>query len=144
MSLGGEIDLSCCAPGSEGVRIPPRMEDKMIPFVADHVDGDLQLLVAESLYGSEVYSSSSPWLKEVIEQPRATISSGLAQTKGLQTGDMVKITWPKGHIQLSVTVAGSMSDTTVVITRIRGSVTDGMVPGGGVVSCEIEKLEGDK
>ena len=135
--------LSQLKANSEGRRIAiPRQHPESLPLnVASSFGSDqLQLLVTETLYGSELLSSLSPCLQELIPAPFVTVHPQDAARFKLEEGKKVLLGTPMGDLTLTLRIEGDMVPGVAIVPRLRGTVLEPLVPGNESLPCRIEKV----
>jgi NADH-quinone oxidoreductase subunit G len=102
-------------------------------------ESGLRLLVTETLFGSEVLSSYSKPLDAVIPVPTAMLHAQDAAALGIAEGDLVRVSWANGRVELRVRLSQHMARRLVVVPRLRRTVVQDLVPGSPLVPCRLEK-----
>lgn len=99
----------------------------------------LQLLVTETLFGSELLSSLSPCLEGVGPAPFIMLHPQDASRLKLEAGRPVVLTTPAGEMRLELRIQEDMAPGIAIVPRLRGTDLEALVPGSEPLSCRIEK-----
>ncbi|MCF8049627.1 MAG: NADH-quinone oxidoreductase subunit NuoG [Desulfobacterales bacterium] len=78
-----------------------------------------ELLLVESVYGTEALSRSSPWLQELESEPALTLHPEDASRWGLQHGDRCELSTEAGALTVPVHTSRSTAPGTLVLPRHR-------------------------
>lgn len=78
-----------------------------------------QLLLVEALYGTEILSSTAPWLQELESEPALTLHPQDACRWGLQPGDRCELSTEAGTLTVPVRTAETTAPGTLVLPRHR-------------------------
>lgn len=135
--------LSCLEPNGEGLRIAAPRQHPVPPqsSIASVMAPDqLQLLVTETLYGSELLSNLSPCLQDVIPAPFVMVHPQDATRFKLEEGKTVIVGTPAGDLTLILRIKGDMVPGVAIVPRLRGTVLEPLVPGTEPLPCRIEKV----
>jgi NADH-quinone oxidoreductase subunit G len=150
MNLRSEIEkndhrfagLSQLEASGEGRRIaaPRPYSLSHQPNIAGITGSDqLQLLVTETLYGSELLSNLSSCLQEPTPSPFVMLHPQDATRFKLEEGKKVLLGTPAGDLTLTLRIEGDMVPGVAIVPRLRGTVLDPLVPGTEPLPCRIEK-----
>ncbi|ABA87470.1 NADH dehydrogenase I, G subunit [Syntrophotalea carbinolica DSM 2380] len=134
--------LSMLAAGDEGRRIAAARPAPPVPEegVGSAAAADqLQLLVTETLYGSELLSDLSSCLQSVKPEPYVMLHPQDAARLKLEEGKMVRLCTPVGELDLKLRLNGDMATGMAIVPRLRGTLLEPLVPGVEPLSCRIEK-----
>ena len=126
----------------EGRRIAaPRQQPVSLQSnAASSIGSDqLQLLVTETLYGSELLSSLSPCLQELTPPPFVMLHPQDATRFKLEEGKKVLLGTPLGDLTLTLRIEADMVPGVAIVPRLRGTVLEPLVPGTESLPCRIEK-----
>lgn len=133
-------NLTGINPNDTGIRIRiGNHEELKVRDRAKTSESGLRLLVTEALIGSEVLSSYSAPLDEVVPKPSATLHREDAAALGITEGDTVMLVCPQGRFSVTAHVSERMARGVVVVPRLRKYEITALVPGGGLVPCSLEK-----
>jgi NADH-quinone oxidoreductase subunit G len=127
---------------SEGCRIAaPRSTpvQKPRPVVDPAASDQLPLMVAESLYGSELLSDFSPCLQTVKPEPYVMLHPQEVTRLKLEEGKPVVLRTAEVDLTLALRIESGMSPGVAIVPRLRGTVLEPLLPGTESLFCRIEK-----
>lgn len=136
--FAGLIELTAEGPGRR-VLSGNQTLPAPAPIIAGHSD-TLQLLVCESLYGSETLSVHSAPLAAVCPQPYLLLHEQDAARLGIAADDRVLLTAGVEQLTLPARLSARMAVGLVMVPRLRGTDLDSFYPGQPPLPCRVEKV----
>ncbi|APG28016.1 NADH dehydrogenase (quinone) subunit G [Syntrophotalea acetylenivorans] len=111
-----------------------------LPSVAtDQVDS-LQLLVCETLYGSESLSALSAPLDPVRSQPYLLLHQLDATRLGIANDDLVLLSAGDAQLTLPARLSDRMAAGIIIVPHLRNTELDIFYPGRQPLPCRVEKV----
>ncbi len=101
--------------------------------------GTLRLLAVESLFGTEILSSRSAALDQVIPEPRVLVHPDDALRFGLAEGDQARLSTEHAHARVTVRTSAAMAPGLAIVPRLRGTALEQFAAGCGHLDCVLEK-----
>ncbi|MCD4688412.1 MAG: NADH-quinone oxidoreductase subunit NuoG [Desulfuromonadaceae bacterium] len=105
----------------------------------DQVDA-LQLLVCETLYGSELLSAHSAPLDPVRPQPYLLLHELDADRLGIAADDLVRLSAGEIQLTLPAQLSDRMAAGIVIVPRLRRTELESFYPGQPSQPCRVEKV----
>jgi NADH-quinone oxidoreductase subunit G len=99
----------------------------------------LSLLVTESLFGSEPLSSCSAPVAAAAPAPVLRLNAAEAGELDLVEGEQAVLSGDFGELRLPVRLEPDQARGLAVVARLRGTITGGLVPGGGFSAVRVRK-----
>ncbi len=136
--LAGLAELSA---GGDGLRVQagakgPLPLSSVIPKASDA----LQLLVCETLYGSELLSVYSAPLDPVLTQPYLLLHKLDANRLGITDDDLVQLTAGDAQLTLPARLSERMVTGVIIAPRLRNTELESLYPGQPPLPCRVEKV----
>lgn len=100
----------------------------------------LQLLVCQTLYGSESLSSHSAPLDAVCPQPYLLLHENDAARLGIAAENLVQLFTGEEQLTLPVRLSNRMAEGLVIVPHLRNTELECFYPGGVPQPCRIEKV----
>lgn len=136
--LAGLPELS--AEGA-GLRIQAGDKEPLpLPSVAPNVSDALQLLVCETLYGSELLSVHSAPLDPVLTQPYLLLHELDAGRLGIADDDLVQLTAGDAQLTLPARLSDRIATGVIIVPRLRNTELESLYPGQPPLPCRVEKV----
>ncbi len=136
--LAGLPELSAEGPGQRV--LPGNGASSSVPPAVATADESLQLLVCETLYGSEPLSALSAPLDPVCPHPYVLLQELDAARLGIAADDLVQLTAGGQQLALPARLSSRMAEGLVIVPRLRGTELESFYPGQPPLPCRVEKV----
>lgn len=110
------------------------------PSIATSQVDSLQLLVCETLYGSEILSTYSAPLDPVRPQPYLLLHELDAARLGIAADDLVLLSAGEAQLTLPARLSNRMAAGLVIVPHLRRTELDSFYPGQPPLPCRVEKV----
>ncbi len=111
-----------------------------LPSAAPHISDSLQLLVCETLYGSELLSAYSAALDPVRPQPYLLLHELDAARLGIAADDLVQLTAVDAQLTLPAQLSDRMATGVIIVPHLRNTELESLYPGQPPLPCRVEKV----
>jgi NADH-quinone oxidoreductase subunit G len=111
-----------------------------LPSEVTNASDALQLLVCETLYGSELLSVHSAPLDPVRPQPYLLLHELDADRLGIAADDLVLLSAGTTQLTLPARLSNRMAAGVVIIPRLRHTELESFYPGQPSQPCRVEKV----
>ena len=108
-------------------------------LATDQIDS-LQLLVCETLYGSELMSAHSAPLDPVRPQPYLLLHKLDAASLGIAADELVRLSAGEDQLTLPARLSDRMAAGVVIVPRLRHTELESFYPGQPPLPCRVEKV----
>lgn len=136
--LAGLLELS--AEGTGQLIQTGDLGSLPLPLIASSQIDALQLLVCETLYGSEPLSAHSAPLEPVRPQPYLLLHELDAAQLGIATDDLVQLRVGEDQLTLPARLSNRMAAGVVILPHLRCSELESFYPGQPPLPCRVEKV----
>jgi NADH-quinone oxidoreductase subunit G len=139
--FAGLVDLQANSPG---LRLDATAQSPAQPLAELPHSGlpdSLKLLPVQSVAGSTWLAHLSATLVPMRPEPSVYLHPDQAKELALQDGDQARLTTHLGHCHVTICLDERMSAGLVLAPHLWESALDGLMPGGGLLDCRLDREE---